>query len=294
MANNISYLKTIEILKDFFGNYKRLSNNEFMFECPFCGSSKRKKPHFGVDISKDVYNCFRCGKSGRLSRLLKEHYKINIYIRQQNIKKDIVRNFDFVLLDDISEKSKEYIDKRLDYNKFYKKIIYDSYIDVFFIKYKNVEYLALKSIYESYISIRSLTDNVKNKKMLFKINSIDIEDFFGIMLNRNKNNKLLNVFIFEGLFDMLTHIIHLNKSIENSFYIIFNGKIIMNKIYNILDLYFSNNSYTINIFKDSDRLINEFYNRYNCKTKIIWFEKSKDLNESYILYKFKDMKEKEI
>ena len=53
----------------FLGPHRYVGHGEFTFDCPKCGVG-RKKFHFGVNVKKHVYNCFRCGFSGHLDSLL--------------------------------------------------------------------------------------------------------------------------------------------------------------------------------------------------------------------------------
>ncbi len=43
--------------------------NELFVRCPFCGDSQTNltKAHFSINTLKYIYNCFRCGVSGKLS-----------------------------------------------------------------------------------------------------------------------------------------------------------------------------------------------------------------------------------
>ena len=64
----------LEILKDVLGQY-RVSNQEHLFACPYCGHHKRK---FSVNVDKNVYKCWVCDTRGTdLYQVIRKHGSFN-------------------------------------------------------------------------------------------------------------------------------------------------------------------------------------------------------------------------
>jgi len=55
------HFKKLQILAEIFGEYYR-SNDEYLFNCPFCKHYKRK---LSINISKNIYKCWVCDSYGR-------------------------------------------------------------------------------------------------------------------------------------------------------------------------------------------------------------------------------------
>lgn len=63
------WLKTL-IKRKFSFDFKPGPGDEMMFKCPFCKTPAKGKYKLYVNVSKDLYNCFRCGRSGQATELV--------------------------------------------------------------------------------------------------------------------------------------------------------------------------------------------------------------------------------
>lgn len=289
--------KILEILINLFGKYEKVYGNNYMFHCPLCGFSKNKRPHMGINIERGIYGCFRCGASGKVGDLIRSFipsFNINISTdRFTTPKTDEIKLVDIKIIDNVNNihyKCKKYIESRLgSFERFVKSINFHSL--PFYIT--DDDWLITPSIFGSYISFRLLKDDRNINKKLLKIKDVGRIDPF-IYKIYPSSEDIANVFIFEGMFDMLTHVIHMNKNLCNSYYIICNGKI-TGKILNIIKTFIVEENRMIYLFKDSDVMMSSLYqlkNRYfndSSNFYIYYFDKSKDLNASYINYKFSDL-----
>lgn len=73
----MSDTKKIEILKQILGDYYT-SGNEKLFFCPKCSHHKKK---LSVNVSKDVFKCWKCDWSGKSIRRLVQRY--GNYVQQK-------------------------------------------------------------------------------------------------------------------------------------------------------------------------------------------------------------------
>lgn len=280
MTNN-----QINIVVNLLGEFVKKGDN-YMFHCPFCGFSKNKRPHLGVDFKKGVYGCFRCGTGGKLVNLIRTFipsYKPSIKTKiQYEENPQFLNEIEIKVIEDLKLAKKsdiDYIESRLgNFDEFVDTIKYNCL--PFFIT--DDSYLITYSLYGSYISFRSLNNNIKK---LLKIKAVEYIDPFIYKVNPS-DDDIANIFVFEGMFDMLTHLIHMNKGMVNSYYIIFNGKI-SKKLSVIINNFIVEEEKNIFLFKDSDVLINDLktlkrYFNNGENMYIYYFLNSKDLNESFI------------
>ena len=63
-----SWLETL-IKRKFSFDFKPGPNGEIVVKCPFCPKRSKNKYKLYINVGKDMYNCFRCGASGRATEI---------------------------------------------------------------------------------------------------------------------------------------------------------------------------------------------------------------------------------
>lgn len=271
------------ILKN-FSNVKIINRYQYFINCPFCGRSKHNRPHLGINLKLNAFNCFRCNTSGNLYELfsytndyqsalmlLNELYimlkKQHNYLESSEfdysiIKKELINSF-FSEVENLNNiEILKYISSRI--------LLYNQELIDFLDNLKNAGLYIMQSnknkncfVWNSYDYTRMFIRCSINNFRYFRVKKINDQgvSFSAINLNKyDKDKKDVNVYIGEGLFTVLTiYLIHSFFCINDSLYFIANGK---SNIKHVINYILHNlNAKEINIFflHENDLTI-KFYN----------------------------------
>jgi len=254
------------IINQFGTSYKR-RRNELSYLCPF--HNDRRIGSFSVNILTGRYHCFSCGAKG----VVKNSNKYIPY------KKTIIK-------EEEEKKIKYKINNSVDgYNSF-KKYIKNRGItldlDIFknlrFTKYKNIIGLIInkKAVYNYYLddnyNIRKNEENISIKGWM---NGSNAEPFY--LINK-EFKKIQNLYIFEGLEDILSFINLFEVNYENDAFVSLFG------ITNIGQIDFENRFKDVNIFLclDNDNPVNKLIKIKNYINKIKKIHFFKTLQENNV------------
>jgi len=258
---------------------KKIKDNQLQGKCPYCGDTPREH-HLGINFNKTpIFHCFRCNTSGTLERLAKDfnlnYYLFYLYLRRYYNLLDI-NNYEtnnildisgFINITKLNNKYKyiNYLYSR-GFNKIINILENYCYINYLFIKFFNR------------IIGRDITNTKNRRYMSFKIDSKDNNNTFvlssDIFINKNNNN---NIYIFEGIYDMLSMIELYYNNINN----ILGISLLNNNISkNLIDYIITNFKNIKNIYFCLDRDIN-ILNKY--KNNIKYLISNLDTNTNYYI-----------
>ena len=223
-----------EIIEGVIGEPRRENNGWMEYNCPYCAQEKGVESddkynlavNYGEDMkTKPFFHCWRCGTSGKLSKLLRDFGTKDslpkYYNELKNIKKSLLYNIDFGneindfqiennielpkdfrkirLNDKYAKEAIEYLKKR----NISQKLI--DYYNIGYIPYwSNDKEMRNRIIIPSYDEYGDLNYYVARdytgKRKLRKYNNPDVKKTM-FVFNENKINWYEDVTLVEGAFD---------------------------------------------------------------------------------------------
>ena len=293
----ITHIKTIS--PDIFKN----NGNEIVICCPFCDDATRKSGkidhgHCYISMDHPVFNCFRCGTSGTLLKLL-----INTnYDNQDGI--DYISSF--MKYNFIKHKNYKFnktivspINKTIDYINEFKLnhksefIIFENYIKdrigtTDYLSFLIYPKLMASNIGCSFLNYDSelVTTRWVNSKYRYTDEKNTIYYFQDIIFE-----NITDIIITEGCFDAINLYLYSNNFNRNSFYISVCGKKYISCIEYLLLNHITIGKYNIHLLFDNDcldykkyiRIAKKLIDLYNPKIQIKgWLPTiGKDFSDSY-------------
>jgi len=200
------------------------NDTELRIRCPFCGDSQKHPTHAHLYISKylipgyniPMFNCFRCGASGSVNKLLR-HFKLPVSQIDKNAIteiKEVAAGNDFWGRKEFAEYKLQYLRNRLDEDipGFVMPYLADSFRtrSPIFSQYLNKHYVGFITHNRRKCACRLCTDD-KYLNRYVMINKTSLPDFFVLEPSSNEYTKKGTIVIAEGAITLIRGYLSLRK-----------------------------------------------------------------------------------
>lgn len=302
----------------------RRSGYEYIIRCPFCGDSSRNpwKKRLYIRINKDdnyplKFNCFKCGRSGILSKedlidmgvenpvLLDNINTVNKTSDKEDTKgiylskKSYIRSLSFKVPELVWDNKLNYISNRLKINftlddfKDMKVIlslyeflslndIHTSMFSKHTLDMLDRYYIGFMSSYNSHILFRLTNDNLNTPKWI-KYPIVKESTSMKCIYSVNSSGDVYSkdkfiVNIAEGVFDIISVNYNFDFKSSNTMNLAIGGKDYTNIFIYLISLGIVGSNVIINIFADNDK---DFNKTAKNPTTIEWFSKNLSFYKNY-------------
>lgn len=283
---NLEEYKNIILFLQSQSNIFEDKNKEYVMFCPFCDDATRKQNpdhgHLYVAKHEPVFNCFRCGTSGhiiklltylefddtetikKLSEVLNFNFKKNNFnFKQKNVQKHIFSTFKNKIINyylNFKKENPDFYNQFLNYMN--ERIGNVNLINFFVIPIIHYKFGLCCQFYNS-LGEKTSSRIITNNSNLRYLKDKNVKKYF------IQNYFLLDEFdeftFLEGPFDLINSYLY-NNEFNGGFYFAINGKYFNTKIENFIINELMMGSYKINIILDDDDNYKKLeYSLYNYK-----------------------------
>jgi len=236
-----------DFLREFLGDYIKVSHKNIIVPCPFCGEYKQKKNHYHLYISLEapIFHCFApgCNAHGMLNKLfekLEGRDKSENYIDKEKIKENKIKDIKLSaptekkklilpeIREDIFKLKSLYLNTRLKFSNYglknIKGLIFDvnKFIDDNNIKvdnnlqrikdYLHSNFIGFLTEKNSVIMFRNIDDNSDFRFFKLFISETKFLDYYKLYGGNYYSN---HVVIAEGIFDIFNEHIFDTINLKN-------------------------------------------------------------------------------